>query len=200
MSAGARFLQMFLFIVGLASLAVVAALVLALLAMVGEVEQCSSGGRPVFLDEAHASSFREKWDGLNAQLDAGQQASVSLDESEVTSRATSWLEEKDAPIEQLTVCIHQGSGTATAEVDTPFFGRNVSVRVDGTVDLSGSHPKAQVDDIKVGGLPGFLSGVVKGLVEDVIDDQLEDVELKHRYSLDLQEGVATVTGTPAGSP
>ena len=84
----------------------------------------------------------------------------------------------------------------SGKIDTPFFGRKVSVSVRGTVDLSGGQPEAEVTDIKIGGAPGFLSGLIEGFVGSLIDDQLEDIELEHRYSLDLADGIATVGGQP----
>lgn len=173
-----------------------AAAVLLLLAVLGSVGECGGEGRLVVITAEHSSAFQGKWDMFDATLDGGNPATVSFNESEVTSRATAYLEEKDAPIKGLKVCIYPGEGEASGKIKTPFFGLEVSALVRGTVDLSGAQPKAEISEIKIGGAPGFVSGLIEGFVGGLIDDQLEDIDLEHRYSLDLADGTANVGGQP----
>ena len=196
MLLGFRLFGWFLALLTLVSVAIAAAVALALLTLVGSVDECGGEGRLVVVSAELSSAFQSKWDNFNAILNGGSPGTVEFNESEVTSRAISYLEGRDAPIEDLKVCIYAGEGEASGKIDTPFFGRKVSVRAKGTLDLSGAQPEVEVTDIRVGGAPGFLSGLIEGFVGNLIDDQLEEIELEHRYSLDLTDGIATVGGQP----
>jgi hypothetical protein len=170
--------------------------VLALLILLGSSGECGGESRMIVVTEDLSATFQSKWDGFDATLDGGTATTVRFDESEVTSRATSYLEEKDAPIKGLKVWIYPGEGETGGKIKTPFFGLDVSARIEGAVDLSGAQPKAEITDIEIGWVPGPLSGLIKGFVRGLVDDQLEDIELEHRYSLDLADGIATVNGQP----
>lgn len=175
---------------------VAAAAVLVLLAILGGVGECGGEGRLVVVTMEHSSAFQSKWDSFDATLDGGSPATVRFNENEITSRATAYLDEKDSPIKELKVCIYPGEGEASGKIQTPFLGLEVSASVSGTVDLSGGAPKAEIKDIKIGGAPGFVLKPIKGFIRGLINDQLEGIELEHRYSLDLADGTATVSGQP----
>jgi hypothetical protein len=170
--------------------------VLALLILLDSSSECGGESRMIVVTEDLSATFQSKRDGFDATLDGGTATTVRFDESEVTSRATSYLEEKDAPIKGLKVCIYPGEGEAGGKIKTPFPGLDVSACIEGAVDLSGAQPKAEITDIEIAWVPGPLSGPIKGFVRGLVDDQLEDIELEHRYSLDLADGIATVNGQP----
>jgi hypothetical protein len=164
-------------------------------AVFGSPGECDSGGRPVNVSTADAVAFQAKLDNLNDQLDAGQPGSFQFTESEAASRAVQFLDEHDAPIEDLKVCFRENQASASATVDIPF-GPNVEAKLTGTLDLTGETPKLNVD-IDVGSVPGFVTGTVEWLVERIADDQLVEIDLEeHDYRLEFAEGTATLSGTP----
>lgn len=164
-------------------------------AVLGSPGDCDSGGRPVNVSTADAAAFQAKLDDLNDRLDAGQPGSFQFTESEATSRAVQWLDEHDAPIENLKICFRENQASASGTVDVRF-GPNVDAKLTGTLDLTGESPNADVD-IDVGKVPGFVTGAVEWLVERIADDQLTEIDLEeHDYSLEFAEGTATLSGTP----
>jgi hypothetical protein len=164
-------------------------------AVLGSPGECDSGGQPVTVSPSQAAAFQAKLDGLNGLLDAGQPGSFQFTESEAASRAVQFLDEHDAPIENLKICFHENEGSASGTINVPV-GPNVDAKLTGTLDMTGETPKAQID-IEVGKVPGFVTGVIEGLVEGIVDDQLVEIELEgHQYRLEFGEGTATLFGTP----
>lgn len=143
-----------------------------------------------------AGAFQEKWDGLEASLDAGQPAAATFSESEVTSRADLWLEEQDAPIDEIMICFEDGAASASAKIDIPFVPGDVDVLASGTLILSGDVADADVTDLEAGGLPGPLTDLVKNTLNSVIEHQTEKLELEHSYTLLFTEGAVIVNGVP----
>ncbi|MBI2913203.1 MAG: hypothetical protein HYY03_04725 [Chloroflexi bacterium] len=175
---------------------IVFVIVVGALAFTGGPGDCTPGGGPIELSAANSDTFRQKWDGLDATLDGGSPASATLTESEVASRADRYLTvERDTDFSDVLVCIHAGFGEGTAKV-SGFLGLDVRAKVKGNVDLSGPHPVAQIDDIEVGNVPGFLVEPFENLVENAIDEALDGVNLKHTYAPTLSEGQAQINGTP----
>lgn len=174
---------------------VVVAVALFAAAVLGSPGDCDSGDRQVNVSSADAAAFQAKLDDLNDQLDAGRPASFQFTESEATSRAVQFLEEHDAPIDNLKVCFRENQASASGTIDMPF-GPDADAKLTGTLDLSGDTPKLNVD-IDVGSVPGFVTGAVEWLVERIADDQLTEIDLEeHDYSLEFGEGTATLSGTP----
>ncbi len=64
-------------------------------------DQSNSSGqhevRGINNDDVLATAWQTKWSAFDQQLDSGQAASVSFTESESTSRATRYLDSKEAP-------------------------------------------------------------------------------------------------------
>ena len=63
-----------------------AAVIFFLLAISGSPGSCEED-RPIAYEPARAATFQQKWDQLNAALNAGQVSTVVFDEAEVTARA-----------------------------------------------------------------------------------------------------------------
>jgi hypothetical protein len=170
--------------------------VVAVLATTGGPGACTPGGTgPITVSDANAASFQSKWDAFDAQLDAGQPATVSFNESEVSSRANQWARDETIDFDDdITICIHDGSGEATATFGGGWL--DTKVKVTGSVTFEGAALKANVDDIEVGNLPGFMIGPLEGQVEDAIQEALDDIHLNHTYTVTLTEGTAAVNGTP----
>ncbi|MEX0785580.1 MAG: hypothetical protein WD939_02990 [Dehalococcoidia bacterium] len=174
----------------------IAAFAFFLMAIIGDPGTCASGERTITVSPEAAASFQAKWDELDASLDAGQAASTTVTEDEATSRARAWLEERDAPISEALLCFSADGGSASAKVDVPFFPGDVDVLVRGTLLLTGEQPQAQIDDIEMGGMPGFMTEIAERFINRVIDNQTDDLALEHDYGLAFDEGEATVGGQP----
>ena len=172
------------------------AIALYLTAILGSPGSCVAEDRPITFTLQAASSFQEKWDQLNATLDAGEPASATFSENEATSRARLWVSEHDVPVDELYICFSDEGGAASAEVDIPIVPGDVDILVRGTVLLVGVVPQADVLETKVGGIPSSLTDLVEDFVTDLIDDQSEDALLAHDYILTFSEGEMTVAGQP----
>jgi hypothetical protein len=166
-----------------------------LAAFVGSPGRCDSGDREVEASPALAQQFQAKLDEFNEELDAGQAASFTFDESEATSRGREFLEDKNAPIEDLKVCFSPEGPSASGKLSA-VLGLDVKVKVSGDLDLSGEHPRVDELDIDVGGLPGFITGGIEGVVKDVINDQLDHIDIDHQLTITFAEGTATLSGQP----
>jgi hypothetical protein len=172
----------------------VVVVVTGVLAFTGGPDPCTPGGGPIEVSDAQAASFDQKWDSLNAALDGGTAGSMSLTESEVTSRADRFIDEQGGDISDIRVCIHNGFGEVTGKVDVSVA--EAKFKASGTVDLSGDHPVAEFDDVEVGNVPGVILDPFESTVEDAIQELLDDINLDHTYTVELQEGQAVIQGTP----
>ena len=79
-------------------LTVLLAVLLVVAAFAGSPGGCDSGDREVQSSPALADQLQAKLDQFDAQLDAGQAASFTFDESEATSRGRQFLDDENAPI------------------------------------------------------------------------------------------------------
>ena len=179
-------------IMGIVTLVVVLTV---LAAFVGSPGECDSGGREVVVSAALAQSLQDKLDTFDEQLDAGQAASFTFDESEATSRGQQFLDEKNAPIDDLKVCFNSEGASASGKVSA-VLGMDLDVKVSGDVDLSGEHPRLDDLNIDVGRVPGFITGGIEGIVKDVINDQLDHIDVEHQLQITFGEGTATLSGQP----
>ncbi len=183
-------------IVTVATAAVIFAGVNVILAFSGGPGDCTPGGGTITVSDANATAFQVKWDAFDAQLDGGAPSSVPFNETEVSSRAHQFIrDETDVDFEDVRVCIHDGFGEATGRLEA-FLGLETKVKIKGTMDLSGDHPVAKIDDIEIGNVPGFVTGAIEGFVEEAVDEALEEIDLKHTYTPTLMEGEAQIDGQP----
>lgn len=173
-----------------------AAVVLLILAVTGSPGSCVPDGRAIAISPELAASFQIKWDQLDATLDAGQVSTIVFDDSEVTSRARLWIDEHDLPASDVYICFEEQRGGASGKIDVPFFPGDVDVLIHGTLDLTGDHPKIEIDDIEAGGLPGPLTDLMEGFVTGIVDDESKDLTLDHDYGLAFGDGQATISGQP----
>jgi hypothetical protein len=176
------------------------AIVVFLLAVIGSPGSCGDADPQAPTDVAAAASFQMKWDQLNATLNAGQNSTITVTEAETTARARQWVDEHDAPVEELLICFEVDGGAASGKVDIPFFPGDVDVLVRGTVDMTGEQPEADIDSIEVGSLPGPLTDRVRTFINRLIDDQTEQVTLSHDYGIFFGDGTATISGQPELGP
>ncbi len=177
---------------------VIFGLVMSVLAFSGGPGECTPGGGPITLSAANADSFDQKWDEMDATLDSGSPSSITLSESEISSRADRYFaEETVLDLTDVLVCIHDGYGEATGTLDA-ILGLDIEVKLKGTVDLTGDAPKTDIDDIDFGSIPGFLIDVSDAIfgIESDINEALDDITLKHTYTATLTEGQVRIDGTP----
>ncbi len=181
-------------LVGAFVLMLVFAGVLVALSATGGPGTCTPGGGPTTISAANAAGFTGKWNILSAALDGGVPANANFTESEISSRADEYLKEKNAPLEHPRVCLHNGSGEATATFS--FFGFDAKLKLKGTMQLDSKHPKAKIDSIEIGSIPSFLTSPAERFVNRALDDVLNGVDLDHKYAPVLTDGQAAVAGTP----
>jgi hypothetical protein len=167
----------------------------ALAAFVGSPGECDSGGRQVDISSALAQQLQDKLDEFNARLDAGEAASFTFDESEATSRGRQFLEEEDAPIDNLKVCFNSDGASASGKVSA-VLGLDIEVKVSGKVNLGGAHPRVNDINLDVGRVPGFVPGGLEGIIEDVINSQLDHIDVEHQLQITFGEGTAILSGQP----
>jgi hypothetical protein len=151
-----------------------------------------------------AAAWQAKWDAFDAQLDSGQAATVSFSESEVTSRAAKFLIAKEAPVQDIMICFHNGAAEATAKVDVPVLAEipgigeaiDAEVRARGTIDFSGPNPQIVITELEAGNMPAEASERVTSEVEAVINDRLDDYNSEHQLSVKFTEGSIEISGQP----
>jgi hypothetical protein len=175
-------------------LVVVLAVVVLVAAFAGSPGECDSGDREVESSPALAQQLQAKLDELNAQLDAGQAASFTFDESEATSRGRQFLEDENAPIADLKICFNPDGPSASGNLDA-VLGLDVTAKVSGDLFL-GEHPSVDNLDINVGAVPGFAASGFEEVVKDVINDQLAHIDIEHQLTITFGEGTATLSGQP----
>jgi hypothetical protein len=161
----------------------------------GGPEPCEPGGGEIVIDQANSDAFQRKWDGFELSLDSGANASVTFTESEISSRAEAWVNEEDAPFEDIRVCLHEDAGEGSGTVKI-LGGLDVEVLVKGTLDLSGDTPSATIEDIEVGNVPGFMMFPVERIVERAIEEGMAELEIEHDLTIDINEGEVVISGTP----
>jgi hypothetical protein len=166
-----------------------------LAAFVGSPGECDSGGREVEISAALAQQLQDKLDEFDARLDAGQAASFTFDESEATSRGRQFLDEENAPIDDLKVCFSSDGPSASGKVSVAL-GLDIKVKVSGAVNLGGEHPRVDDINLDVGRVPGFVPGGLQGIMEDVINSQLDHIDVEHQLQITFGEGTATLSGQP----
>jgi hypothetical protein len=167
-----------------------------ILAFTGGPGACTPGSGTITINDTNAQAFQDKWDASDAVLDGGSVSSITLDESEVSSRANQYIrDETDVDFEDIRVCIHDDFAEVTGSLEA-FLGLDTKVRVKGSLDLTGEHPEARGLEIEIGNVPGFVTGVIEGVVEDALDEALKDIDLKHIYAPTLTEGEALIDGQP----
>ncbi len=149
------------------------------------------------MSDALSDAFQQKWDEFDATLDAGSPASVTFNESEVTSRAVGWINNEDGPdFDDARVCIHDGYGEATGTLQGPGF-LDVKFMLRGTVELIGSRLLTDIEDVDMGNIPDPLTSWFEGQADGPIEEGLDNLGLEpHTYTVTLTEGMVTIEGQP----
>ena len=182
---------------GIVILAVALGGVLGGLAITGGPADCQPGGGFITVSDTLATAFQQKWDAFQAALDGGSPASVTFDESEVTSRAVAWINSEDGPdFDEARICIHDGYSEATGTLDGPAFF-DVKFKLRGTVELMGNGLFTVIDDVDIGNIPDPLTSLFEGQADGPIEEGLDNLGLQpHTYTVTLTEGSVTINGQP----
>ncbi len=182
---------------GLIVLAVAASGTLFGLAISGGPGDCEPGGaEPIIVSDTMSDAFQEKWDQFQDTLDAGSPATVTFNESEVTSRAVVWIRDEGGPdFNDGRICIHDGFGEATGTLRS--LGLDVEFKITGSVELTQSKIVVHIDDVDIGNIPDPLLAPFEGLTDDPIEEGLEDIGLAgHTITVTLTEGSVRLDGQP----
>ena len=191
--------NLFAFLGLLTSLGVAAIVVAAFLVLFGDasIDGCDLGAgqdrvRPA-VDRQLAAAFQAKWDALGATLERGAPASVSFTNAEATSRANAFLTEDNDRIKDVVLCFEPGKARGSATV-TDVLGRDIGVRVEGSLDFSGPNPELRITSLHAGRLP--LVGPLRSALSDLVNGQLKELRLDHHYDLTFDYDQVTVNASP----
>ncbi|HEY5626248.1 MAG TPA: hypothetical protein VIT93_07140 [Dehalococcoidia bacterium] len=145
-----------------------------------------------------ARDFDVSWDQLGVQT-----FQITLSESEVTSRANELLSD-ELPVDDITVCFHDGYAEAFAHGDLPALGSipilgrlfESSVRAGGAVGFDGPYARLTITEFDIDDIPGFLDDRLRDEIERETNEALETLPLKFDHAVTFEEGVAIVSVTP----
>lgn len=151
-----------------------------------------------------AGSFDSSLQEAQDAVASGQAtATATFSESEVSSRAASYLE--GAALQDVVVCFHEGSAEARvtyqipAVYDVPVIGDDlftVYATARGSINFAGERPSIDITEIDAGRLPGFVTDQVADLVEDEVNNEIDGLQLDYAYEVTFTEGEATLTLRP----
>ncbi|MEX0683230.1 MAG: hypothetical protein WD904_05940 [Dehalococcoidia bacterium] len=160
--------------------------------------------RPIENNEAFARSFDQRWNQLAIQALAGAPSySITLTESEVTSRADVLLHEH-VPVDDFTVCFHDGFAETIATGHVPGLGGipvlgglfDAGVEASGAIDVSGDYARVTFSELSIENIPSFIEDEFRDEAERAVNDELAKMPLQYRYDVTFAEGTATVTVSP----
>ncbi len=162
--------------------------------------------RDVNNTELLARSFEESLNDAQDSIDSGQpQATATFSESEVSSKASEFLQDRGADLEDLVVCFHDGyaEGRVTFEIPAlssiPVIGDDiftVYVTAEGTMNFEGERPSIEITELEAGNLPGFATDELRDEIESEVNDRIDDLQLNYIYEVAFTEGEATLTLRP----
>ena len=164
----------------------------------GVCESPSGEVREIDSEASFARDFDVTWNQLGAPT-----LQITLTESEVTSRADELLGD-DLPVDDITVCFHDGYAEAFAHGELPVLGGipiiggifDSSVRAGGAVDFDGPYARLTITEFDIDDIPGFIDDRLRDEIEDKTNETLETMPLRFDYQVTFQEGLAIVSVTP----
>jgi hypothetical protein len=157
----------------------------------GEVRQIES-------EASYARGFDVTWDQLGAPT-----LQITLTESEVTSRADELLGD-DLPVDEITICFHDGYAEAFAHGELPVLGGipilggifDSSVRARGSIAFGGPNARLTISEFDIDDIPGFIDDELRDEIERETNEALATLPLKFDYQVTFEEGRAIVSVTP----
>ncbi len=154
--------------------------------------------REIGTDARFAYGFDVTWDQLGAPT-----LQITLTESEVTSRADELLGD-DLPVDEITICFHDGYAEAFAHGELPVLGGipliggifDSSVRARGSLDFDGPYARLTISEFDIDDIPGFIDDELRDEIERETNEALATLPLKLNYQVTFEEGLAIVSVTP----
>ncbi len=164
------------------------------LALTGTPASCSS--TPVSFSDQAGRDLESAWNRTFSGPSA-RPVSITVTDSQVTSRGVRYLDEEDVPIHDLQVhfcapTAGETNGHAEASGKVSVLGRDVNVVARGTLDLSGETLKLQIDSLEAGNLPSW---VAKPATDLIANGDYRTLHLKASLtSIAYRDGSAVIEG------
>lgn len=164
----------------------------------GVCKSPSGEARQIDREASFARDFDVTWDQLGAPS-----LQITLTESEVTSRAGELLDD-DLPVDEITICFHDGYAEAFAHGELPVLGGipilggifDSSVRARGSVGFDGPYARLTISEFDIDDIPGFIDDRLRDEIERETNKTLATLPLKFGYQVTFEEGRAIVSVTP----
>jgi hypothetical protein len=157
-----------------------------LLIFTGSPTPCAA--RDIAYSSAASQELRTQWRALAQRGGTG-----NFTETQATSRGVDYVNEKDAPVEELQVYFCQ-QGYAEASGKVKIMGLKSKVVVRGTLDLSGPQPEIVIQSVRAGNLP---SAAAKPVVNAILNaGNLKTLDINERITqLTYSDAQVAVTVT-----
>ena len=164
----------------------------------GVCESPSGEVREIDSEASFARDFDVTWNQLGAPT-----LQITLTESEVTSRGDELLGD-DLPVDEITICFHDGYAEAFAHGELPVLGGipilggifDSSVRARGSVNFDGPFARLTISEFDIDDIPGFIDDELRDEIERETNATLATLPLKFDYQVTFEEGLAIVSVTP----
>lgn len=157
-----------------------------LLIFTGTPQACAA--RDIQYSAAASQELRAQWRALAQRGGTG-----NFNEVQATSRGVDYINEKDAPVEELQVYFcPQGYAEASGKVK--IMGLKSKVVVRGTLNLSGAQPEIEIQSVRAGNLP---SAAARPVVNAILNaGNLKTLDINERITqLTYTDGQVAVTVT-----
>ncbi|HEX5370506.1 MAG TPA: hypothetical protein VFY10_13920 [Dehalococcoidia bacterium] len=134
------------------------------------------------------------WFDVGQQVANGQTIQLQVNEDEATTIAAGYLDAKNVPVSDLRVYFcPDGTAEATGRVGT--LGVDSNVLIKGRLNIQGSEPAIEIDEVHAGNFPSFLAKHVVNLLVDQHDARTLPL-VQHISAIEYHDGEATVTLSP----
>lgn len=175
---------------------VVGGVAIATLAVTGSPGECGAG-RSISVNSGVGQQVES---ALRALYDGGG-GTMNMNESEASSLATNY---SGGLIRGLRVCFEDGVWQASgglplselfrAGVGIPDFlqGREIQVLLQGGLGFAGRRPVATSFNVRVGGVPEFVSGLVQPFLLSYVNDRLAQADVSRSTTVQFSRAKATV--------
>ena len=174
-------------------LVIAAAALVAFFAFTGTPSPCvdrSQSPAPGANEQLQANWLRAV-DGLSA----GERVTLSVTEGQASSIGAGYLANRDVPVDDFRVYFCPGEEGAQATGKVGVIGLAINVLAEGRVDVSGERPRIELEHVRAGRVPGFISAPLLDLFVDR-NDVLTVPALEHVSAIEYGDGEALVTLAP----
>jgi hypothetical protein len=185
-----RLLRLGFFVATLAVLLLVGAVAYFVIEGGAEPPDCATRAPVGFEQAAKSLAFDAKMATFLRTSGRLPPSNLRIPEDEAAARASTYLEGQSERVSDIAICFRDGRAEGFARVDTAF-GRRIGVKAEGTLDLSGEHPRLRLHSASSGVLsaPGFA----RGALEDAINEELRNIRLVTPLALTFSEDEAALS-------